>query len=68
LYTLESLLDPSLLPQQLPVAVVRTFAKVSSLAWNPDSDGVVTLGDYDGVLTQVRAAAAARGPRSCLKY
>lgn len=54
LYTLESLLDPSLLPQQLPVAVVRTFAKVSSLAWNPDSDGVVTLGDYDGVLTQVR--------------
>eukprot|EP00879_Flechtneria_rotunda_P014933 GHRR01015603.1.p1 GENE.GHRR01015603.1~~GHRR01015603.1.p1 ORF type:complete len:611 (+),score=225.96 GHRR01015603.1:1751-3583(+) len=40
-----------------PVAVVRLPGKVSSVAWSPDIDGVISIGDYDGTLTQVHVAS-----------
>jgi hypothetical protein len=36
-----------------PMAVVRLPGKVSSIAWSPDMEGVLSVGDYDGTLTQV---------------
>ena len=38
---------------QGPVKVHRLASKLSSLAWNPDQPGVVTVGDYDGVVVQL---------------
>lgn len=38
---------------QYPTAVHRLASKLSSLAWNPDQPGVVTVGDYDGVVVQL---------------
>lgn len=35
------------------VASVRLPGKVSSIAWCPDMEGVLSIGDYDGTLTQV---------------
>lgn len=37
-----------------PVATVRLPGKVSSIAFSPDMQGVISIGDYDGTLTQVR--------------
>jgi hypothetical protein len=36
-----------------PTITHRMAGKVSALAWRPGGDGVVTLGDSDGVLSQV---------------
>lgn len=36
-----------------PVATVRLPGKVSSIAFSPDMQGVISIGDYDGTLTQV---------------
>jgi hypothetical protein len=47
----------SSLPSLPPVALVRLPGKVSSIAWSPDMDGVMSIGDYDGTLTQVRSCA-----------
>lgn len=38
---------------QYPTVVHRLASKLSSLAWNPDQPGVVTVGDYDGVVVQL---------------
>lgn len=38
---------------QQPIRVHRMPSKLSSLAWNPDQPGVVTVGDYDGEVTQI---------------
>lgn len=38
-----------------PVATVRLPGKVSSIAFSPDMQGVISIGDYDGTLTQVSA-------------
>ncbi|KAK9826373.1 hypothetical protein WJX81_004551 [Elliptochloris bilobata] len=43
-------------PQQ-PVAVHQLPSKMSSIAWCPDSEGIVTVGDYDGVVLQVHVAS-----------
>lgn len=40
-----------------PVATVRLPGKVSSIAFSPDMHGVISIGDYDGTLTQVRPCA-----------
>lgn len=40
-----------------PVATVRLPGKVSSIAFSPDMQGVISIGDYDGTLTQVRMAS-----------
>jgi E3 ubiquitin-protein ligase RFWD2 len=40
-------------PALAPLRAHRTAAKLSSLAWNPDQPGVVSVADYDGVVTQV---------------
>jgi hypothetical protein len=45
------------LPSLPPVALVRLPGKVSSIAWSPDMDGVMSIGDYDGTLTQVSSCA-----------
>uniref|UniRef100_A0A383V7J3 Uncharacterized protein n=1 Tax=Tetradesmus obliquus TaxID=3088 RepID=A0A383V7J3_TETOB len=45
------------LPSLPPVALVRLPGKVSSIAWSPDMDGVMSIGDYDGTLTQVHVAS-----------
>lgn len=39
--------------QSHPLRVHRLSSKLSSLAWNPDKPGVVAVGDYDGVITEV---------------
>ncbi len=36
-----------------PLQVHRLASKLSSLCWNPDQPGVVTVGDYDGVVVQI---------------
>lgn len=36
-----------------PLVVHRLSSKLSSLGWNPDQPGTVTVGDYDGVVTQL---------------
>jgi E3 ubiquitin-protein ligase RFWD2 len=36
-----------------PLQVHRLASKLSSLCWNPDQPGVVTVGDYDGVVVQL---------------
>ena len=36
-----------------PIKVHRLPSKLSSLAWNPYQEGSVTVGDYDGVVTQI---------------
>lgn len=36
-----------------PLRVHRLASKLSSLSWNPDAPGVVTLGDYDGGINQL---------------
>ena len=38
---------------QYPIGVHRLASKLSSLSWNPDHPGVVTVGDYDGVVVQL---------------
>lgn len=40
-------------PLLAPVATVRLPGKVSSIAFSPDMQGVISIGDYDGTLTQV---------------
>ncbi|KAF6251314.1 WD40-repeat-containing domain protein [Scenedesmus sp. NREL 46B-D3] len=45
------------LPSLPPIALVRLPGKVSSIAWSPDMDGVMSIGDYDGTLTQVHVAS-----------
>eukprot|EP00775_Hariotina_reticulata_P011180 gene11180-11330_t len=35
----------------------RLPGKVSSIAWSPDMEGVLSVGDYDGTLTQVHVAS-----------
>jgi hypothetical protein len=40
-----------------PIAAHRLSAKLSSLAWSPALPGVITVGDYDGSVLQVRAFA-----------
>jgi hypothetical protein len=45
---------PPVLP---PMATLRLPAKVSSIAFSPDMQGVISIGDYDGTLTQVRMAS-----------
>lgn len=40
-----------------PVATVRLPGKVSSIAFSPDMQGVISIGDYDGTLTQVHVAS-----------
>lgn len=40
-------------PKLPPVAIVRLPGKISSIAWCPDMEGVLSIGDYDGTLTQV---------------
>jgi hypothetical protein len=49
------------LPLLPAVATVRLPGKVSSFAFSPDMQGVISIGDYDGTLTQVRRQ---RGSRS----
>jgi E3 ubiquitin-protein ligase RFWD2 len=36
-----------------PIRMHRLASKLSSLAWNPFRAGVVSVGDYDGVLTEI---------------
>ncbi|KAL4428271.1 hypothetical protein ABPG75_002360 [Micractinium tetrahymenae] len=36
-----------------PLRCHRMYSKLSSLAWNPDAPGAVTVGDYDGVVAQM---------------
>lgn len=36
-----------------PLTAHRAASKLSCLAWSPDDPGMVTVGDYDGVLTQL---------------
>ena len=36
-----------------PIRMHRLASKLSSLAWNPSRAGVVSVGDYDGVLTEI---------------
>lgn len=38
-----------------PVATLRLPGKVSCLAFSPDMQGVISVGDYDGTLTQVNS-------------
>lgn len=49
---MEELLSTSSLTSS-PAMVHRLPSKVSCLAWSPYLDGVVTVGDYDGVLSQL---------------
>lgn len=58
------------LPSLPPVALVRLPGKVSSIAWSPDMDGVMSIGDYDGTLTQVRGrgVVCTSGVLSCIPY
>lgn len=44
---------PGVPATQGPLRVHRMASKLSSLAWNPDHPGVVTVGDYDGVVNQI---------------
>ncbi|GFR48157.1 hypothetical protein Agub_g9992 [Astrephomene gubernaculifera] len=39
------------------VVVQRMPSKISSMAWSPFQDGILTVGDYDGVLTQLHLAS-----------
>lgn len=39
--------------QSSPLRVHRLASKLSSLTWHPDQPGVVTVGDYDGVVVQL---------------
>ncbi len=39
-----------------PASAHRMPAKLSSLAWCPDAPGVVTVGDYDGDVSQIDLA------------
>ncbi|GAB4814310.1 hypothetical protein N2152v2_001356 [Parachlorella kessleri] len=53
-YSLASALeDPEQPRWQLPIRLHRMPSKLSSLAWNPDQPGVVTVGDYDGDVSQI---------------
>jgi len=49
-------------PTLPPVATVRLPGKVSSIAFCPDMQGVLSIGDYDGTLTQVCVGLC---PASC---
>ncbi len=40
-----------------PLVVHRLPSKVSCLSWSPAHDGVVCVGDYDGVLTQLHVCS-----------
>ncbi len=52
LYSLEELAAGQQVVAQ-PEAVLRMPSKISCVSWSPDADGVITIGDYDGGLTQV---------------
>ena len=39
--------------ESAPIRVHRLASKLSSLTWYPDEPGVVTVGDYDGVVVQL---------------
>ena len=43
-----------------PIAAHRLAAKLSSLAWSPALPGVITVGDYDGSVLQVRRVPSYR--------
>ena len=67
----------SALPLQLsPAAVYSTPGKVGCLSWDPNCEGVVTIGDYDGTLYQVwlgsfveeAPLAGQRGAATCLDW
>lgn len=44
---------PRRLPSAVPAMTHRMFSKLSSLAWSPDVPDLVTVGDYDGALSQI---------------
>jgi hypothetical protein len=48
-------------PLLQPVATVRLPGKVSSIAFSPDMQGVISIGDYDGTLTQVWCGVVLHG-------
>lgn len=39
--------------QNEPIRMHRLASKLSSLSWNPAKSGVVSVGDYDGVVTEI---------------
>jgi hypothetical protein len=49
-----------------PVATVRLPGKVSSIAFSPDMQGVISIGDYDGTLTQVGWVPMLIGQDACV--
>jgi hypothetical protein len=57
--------QPDCLPSLPPVALVRLPGKVSSIAWSPDMDGVMSIGDYDGTLTQVCSSCVRLQQEAC---
>ncbi len=52
LYSLQALLRGEQAGAQ-PAAVLRLPGKISCASWSPDAEGVITIGDYDGGLSQV---------------
>jgi E3 ubiquitin-protein ligase RFWD2 len=53
LYSLANGLEEGNAEQSSPARVHRLASKLSSLTWHPDQPGVVTVGDYDGVVVQL---------------
>jgi hypothetical protein len=65
LYSLEELASGQQAGAQ-PAAVLRMPSKISCASWSPDAEGVITIGDYDGGLSQVRGAERGKGRRGAL--
>lgn len=64
LYSLEQLASGQQVVAQ-PAAVLRMPSKISCASWSPDAEGVITIGDYDGGLSQVRGAGGEAAGMPC---
>lgn len=51
-YSLAKLLEEET-SENDPIRMHRLASKLSSLCWNPSKNGVVSVGDYDGVVTEI---------------
>lgn len=51
-YSLAKLLEEQVHENE-PIRMHRLANKLSSLSWNPTKNGVVSVGDYDGVVTEI---------------
>lgn len=51
-YSLAKLLEEDVQEKE-PIRMHRLASKLSSLSWNPSKNGVVSVGDYDGAVTEI---------------